>query len=96
MPAAPVTLSGVTSNKDCHYPMDNQTRQNGTVKWFDAKKGFGFIKPDNSDKDIFVHITAVQEANIQRLKDNQRISFELVSDSRSNKQSAGKLELINE
>lgn len=70
------------------------TRQNGTVKWFDAKKGFGFIKPDNSDKDIFVHITAVQAAGIQRLNDNQRISYELISDARSNKQSAGNLELI--
>ncbi len=74
----------------------SNTRQNGTVKWFDAKKGFGFIKPDGSDKDIFVHITAVQDANIQRLKDNQRISYELISDSRSNKQSAGKLQLLDE
>ena len=70
------------------------SRQNGTVKWFDAKKGFGFNKPDDSEKDVFVHITAVQAAGIQRLKDNQRLSFEMVSDPRSNKQSAGNLEMI--
>lgn len=96
MPAALVIRPVSLHTKDCHDSMDTQTRQNGTVKWFDAKKGFGFIKPDNADKDIFVHITAVQEANIQRLKDNQRISFELISDSRSNKQSAGKLQLLDE
>ncbi|PZP38787.1 MAG: cold-shock protein [Pseudomonas fluorescens] len=74
--------------------MDNQSRLNGTVKWFDAKKGFGFIKPDGQDKDVFVHITAIQQAGLDRLKDNQRISFELVQDQRSNKQSAGNLQLL--
>jgi cold shock protein len=77
--------------------MDNQsaaTRLNGTVKWFDQKKGYGFIKPDDQDRDIFVHITAVQEANLERLKDNQRISFELIMD-RNNKQSAGKLQILS-
>jgi len=75
--------------------MDN-SRVNGTVKWFDAKKGFGFIKPDNSDKDVFVHISAVETAGLGRLNDNQRISFEMVTDARSNKQSAGNLQLIQE
>ena len=74
--------------------MDN-SRVNGTVKWFDAKKGFGFIKPDNSDKDVFVHISAVQDARLDRLNDNQRISFEMITDARSNKQSAGNLQLID-
>ncbi len=79
--------------------MDNQsttqaTRLNGTVKWFDLKKGYGFIKPDDQDRDIFVHITALQEAGLDRLKDNQRISFELIVD-RNNKQSAGKLQILS-
>ena len=65
----------------------------GTVKWFDAKKGYGFIKPDGSNKDIFLHITEVQKAGLTGLKDNDKISFEMISDSRSNKQSAGNLDL---
>ncbi len=74
--------------------MDTQSRLNGTVKWFDLKKGYGFIKPDDQDRDIFVHITALQEAGLDRLKDNQRISFELIND-RNGKKSAGSLQLIN-
>ena len=75
--------------------MDNQSRLTGTVKWFDQKKGYGFVKPDGQDKDIFVHITALQQAGLDRLKDNQRISFEMVTD-RNNKQSAGNLQLIEQ
>jgi CspA family cold shock protein len=73
--------------------MDNQSRLNGTVKWFDLKKGFGFIKPDDQEKDVFVHITALQQAGLDRLRDNQRISFEMIND-RNGKQSAGNLQLI--
>jgi len=50
---------------------------NGTVKWFDPKKGFGFIQPEDGSKDVFVHITAVQAAGLDRLNDNQKVSFEL-------------------
>ena len=49
----------------------------GTVKWFNYRKGYGFIVPENGDKDIFVHVTALHEANLRRLEDNQPISFEL-------------------
>ena len=52
----------------------------GTVKWFNATKGFGFITPDEGGKDVFVHITAVQAAGMQGLKDGQRISYELKND----------------
>lgn len=52
----------------------------GTVKWFNATKGFGFITPDEGGKDVFVHITAVQAAGLQGLKDGQRISYELKTD----------------
>ena len=72
----------------------NGQRQNGTVKWFNTQKGYGFIKPDGSDKDVFVHITALQQAGMTCLNDNQRISFEMVKD-RQGKLSAGNLELIN-
>ena len=50
---------------------------NGTVKWFNADKGYGFIAPDNGGEDVFVHITAVQRAGLDGLKDNQKVSFEV-------------------
>jgi CspA family cold shock protein len=53
---------------------------NGTVKWFNATKGFGFILPDDGGKDVFVHITAVQQAGLQGLKENQKLSFEVASE----------------
>ncbi len=64
----------------------------GTVKWFNTEKGFGFIKPDEGGNDVFVHISAVQAAGLQGLKDNQKISYELVTD-RLGRSSAGELQL---
>ena len=52
----------------------------GTVKWFNATKGYGFITPDEGGKDVFVHITAVQAAGLQGLKDGQRVSYDLASE----------------
>jgi CspA family cold shock protein len=49
----------------------------GTVKWFNATKGFGFIVPQDGGKDVFVHITAVQKAGLQGLKENQKVEFEV-------------------
>ena len=49
----------------------------GTVKWFNPKKGFGFIAPDGGDKDIFVHITAVQQAGLDRLDEGDKVEFEI-------------------
>jgi cold shock protein len=49
----------------------------GTVKWFNATKGFGFIVPDNGGKDVFVHISAVQEAGLGQLDEGQKVSFDL-------------------
>ena len=50
----------------------------GTVKWFNATKGFGFIKPDQGDKDVFVHISAVERAGLSSLNENQVIEYDLV------------------
>ena len=50
----------------------------GTVKWFNATKGFGFIQPDDGSKDVFVHISAVERAGLGTLADGQRIQYELV------------------
>ena len=49
----------------------------GKVKWFNAKKGYGFIAPEGEDKDVFVHITAVQAAGLKRLDEDQEVSFEI-------------------
>jgi CspA family cold shock protein len=49
----------------------------GTVKWFNATKGYGFIVPQDGGKDVFVHITAVQKAGLQGLKENQKLAYEV-------------------
>ncbi|HEY7669661.1 MAG TPA: cold-shock protein [Hyphomicrobium sp.] len=57
-------------------------RQSGTVKFFNAQKGYGFIKPDDGGKDVFVHVTAVEQAGISNLDEGMRISFETEPDKR--------------
>jgi CspA family cold shock protein len=52
----------------------------GTVKWFNFDKGFGFIQPEGGGQDVFVHITAVQAAGLQSLTENQRVSYEVVTE----------------
>lgn len=52
----------------------------GTVKWFNPTKGFGFIVPEEGGKDVFVHITAVQAAGLRDLKENQRVSYDIVTE----------------
>ncbi|GJD87372.1 MULTISPECIES: cold-shock protein [Methylobacterium] len=63
----------------------------GTVKWFNGTKGFGFIQPEDGSKDVFVHISAVERSGMQTLSEGQRISFEMETDRRTGKQSAGNL-----
>lgn len=64
----------------------------GTVKWFNATKGFGFIQPDNGGADAFVHISAVERAGMQSLVEGQKVSYELEQDRKSGKMSAGNLQ----
>ncbi|MGH6921949.1 MAG: cold-shock protein [Geminicoccaceae bacterium] len=63
----------------------------GTVKWFNAQKGFGFIAPDGGGNDAFVHISAVERAGLGDLREGQKLGFELVSDPKSGKMSADNL-----
>ncbi len=67
----------------------------GTVKWFNATKGFGFITPDNGGKDAFVHISAVERAGLQNLVEGQKVQFDLLSDGRSGKMSAENLKSVD-
>ena len=66
----------------------------GTVKFFDATKGFGFIAPDNGGQDAFVHISAVERSGLTTLNQNQRVSFDMEADKRG-RQSACNLGLID-
>ncbi|MDE1994122.1 MAG: cold-shock protein [Rhizobiaceae bacterium] len=66
----------------------------GTVKWFNATKGFGFIQPDDGATDVFVHISAVERAGMSNLRDGQKLSYQLVQDKRSGKMSADQLEAM--
>lgn len=63
----------------------------GIVKWFNEQKGYGFIQPDNGAKDIFVHISAVERAGLRTLKEGQKVTFEVVTDKRTGRSSAGNL-----
>jgi len=63
----------------------------GTVKWFNTAKGFGFIQPDDGGSDVFVHISAVEQAGLRGLNEGDLVNFELEQDRRSGKLSAGQL-----
>mgnify|MGYP006272496025 CR=1 FL=1 len=64
----------------------------GTVKWFNATKGFGFIEPESGGKDVFVHITAVQAAGLPGLDDGQKVTYEIEA-GRDGRESASQLQL---
>ena len=66
----------------------------GTVKWFNAQKGFGFIAPDGGGQDAFVHISAVERSGLNDLREGQKVSYELVADRKSGKMSADHLKVI--
>ena len=63
----------------------------GTVKWFNSQKGFGFIQPADGSKDVFVHISAVERAGLSNLNEGQKVSFDVVADRKTGKSSADNL-----
>jgi CspA family cold shock protein len=63
----------------------------GTVKWFNATKGFGFIQPDDGSQDVFVHISAVERAGMRNIAEGQKLGYEMVRDTKSGKMSADQL-----
>jgi CspA family cold shock protein len=66
----------------------------GTVKWFNATKGFGFIQPEDGSKDVFVHISAVERSGLAGLQEGQRVGFEVQRDSRTGKVAAANLKAV--
>ncbi|HET9535363.1 MAG TPA: cold-shock protein [Mesorhizobium sp.] len=63
----------------------------GTVKWFNATKGFGFIQPEDGSRDVFVHISDVERSGMDNLREGQRVAFEVHEDPKSRKSSATNL-----
>ena len=66
----------------------------GTVKWFNATKGYGFIAPEEGASDVFVHVSAVERAGLPGLTDGQKVSYELEKDRKSGKMSAASLAVV--
>ena len=66
--------------------------QKGTVKWFNPTKGYGFIKPMVGDKDVFVHISAVERAGLSNLVEGQKLRFDIQADPRKGKSAAANLQ----
>lgn len=72
--------------------METTDMANGTVKWFNSTKGFGFIAPDNGGKDVFVHISAVERAGLTGLVDDQKVTFD-IEPGRDGRESASNIAL---
>lgn len=66
----------------------------GTVKWFNTQKGYGFIQPESGGKDVFVHISAVQNSGLNGLDEGQNVSFEITEDPKTGKSAASDLAII--
>ena len=66
---------------------------NGTVKWFNTTKGYGFIAPDDGGSDVFVHISAIERSGLTGLSDSQKVSYDL-SEGRDGREMAGSLQLL--
>lgn len=85
-----------TSRSTCEWRGQQETslmRQTGTVKFFNATKGFGFLTPDEGDKDVFVHISAVEQSGLSSLDEGMKVSFETEPDPRGKGPKAVNLEI---
>jgi cold shock protein len=83
----------VVNKRTARKPKEDSMTQ-GTVKWFNSQKGFGFIQPVDGSKDVFVHISAVERAGMNDLNEGQKVSFDLVTDRRTGKSSAANLQSL--
>ena len=79
---------------DKHIPKKEDSMTQGTVKWFNGQKGFGFIQPEDGGKDVFVHVSAVERAGMHSLNEGQKIAYEIVADRKTGKSSAENLRFV--
>ncbi len=79
-----VPVAGTAGDYD-ERPLKGTTMATGTVKFFNTTKGFGFIQPEDGSKDVFVHISAVEQAGMSSLNEGQRVGFEIKSEPRGPK-----------
>jgi cold shock protein len=86
-----ITKTSAAMRSTAAHARKDYGMKTGTVKWFNATKGFGFIQPEDGGSDVFVHISAVERAGLRSLSEGQRVSYELVADKRTGKTSADKL-----
>jgi CspA family cold shock protein len=84
--------SGILIVRSLNYTLKGFVMTTGTVKWFNATKGFGFIQPDNDGEDAFVHVSAVERAGMREIVEGQKVSYELERDKKSGKMSATNLQ----
>lgn len=66
----------------------------GTVKWYNSQKGYGFIEPQDGGKDVFVHVSALEQAGMHTLNEGQKLSYEVLADRRTGKFSAASLQTV--
>src|SRR4029077_9411257 len=89
-------LPGLRAAPPCwHTHEGRKTMGKGTVKWFNAQKGFGFIQPEDGGKDVFVHISAVERAGMYDLKEGQKLTYEVVVSPKNGKEAAESLQVVN-
>jgi CspA family cold shock protein len=79
------------SLEHCSLSHRKNTMPTGTVKWFNATKGYGFIEPQNGGGDVFLHISALERAGLSSVNEGDKLSYELEKDNRSGKMSAGQI-----
>jgi len=78
-----VSREKISSRTHFYHSREKENKMSkGTVKWFNATKGFGFIEPENGGKDVFVHISAVQNSGLKGLNEGQAIAYDLEEDQR--------------
>jgi cold shock protein len=75
-------------------PNETLKMTNGTVKFYNESKGYGFIAPDDGSKDVFVHATALERAGLRGLREGDKVSFEIESDQRSGKMSVSTIQML--
>jgi CspA family cold shock protein len=93
-PKSRANRAGQMHSAHFYMSMRRDPVSNGTVKWFNTQKGYGFIQPEDGGKDIFVHISAVERAGLRELREGQRVAFEAVVDRKSGKSAAENLKTL--